>query len=508
MKHYKIIIFLFLGFLAISCDLDENPPFLDDTVYENTQSASATLDGIYQGITTYGTQEQRLFTINGFSGFFTTGKNGNNLNNANNQNLFSLKPNYDIDSQSLWGGLYAVIARCNSAIANINVVDAVGSNDEEVFNDIAGHAYFVRAWSYFSLVRLFGDIPLWLELPSSESLNKSKAPAADVYAQIITDATMAISLMNGASGNGYPQEYAANMLLAKVYMTLATDTTGEISDTETTAESYWQMAYTQARTVYGQYTLVADYASLFDGSNENSSESIFELQASQDAANSQMGRNFTPWKYKVGQHFGWFRVSADFYDDHAATYPEDPRLAATFLSEYSRADTGGTVRVYPANASRGRFAIAHPYHFKFAEKDKGHSNQYNSQNVIVYRYADLLIMLAEISNELQNGEQLGYVTELLARVGMTPHAAYSGDIDSFRNAIMDEYRYELLGEGEDAHNNRRRGVDYFLEHTILRHNNNSNFKASVDIVLSTDPSQIMNLLIPLTEINTNELITN
>ncbi|MDC3132828.1 hypothetical protein OA501_01280, partial [Flavobacteriaceae bacterium] len=105
MKNYKIIIFLFFGFLAASCDLDENPPFLDDSVYQDLQSATATLDGIYQGMTTYGTQEQRLFTVNGFSGFFTTGKNGNNLNNANNQNLFSLKPNYDIDSQNLWGGL-------------------------------------------------------------------------------------------------------------------------------------------------------------------------------------------------------------------------------------------------------------------------------------------------------------------------------------------------------------------------------------------------------------------
>ena len=508
MKNYKIIIFLFFGFLAASCDLDENPPFLDDTVYQDLQSATATLDGIYQGMTTYGTQEQRLFTVNGFSGLFTTGKNGNNLNNANNQNLFSLKPNYDIDSQALWGGLYAVIARCNSAIANVETTDAPSTSNEESFNDIAGHAYFVRAWSYFSLVRLFGDVPLWLELPSSESLNKSKAPAAEVYAQIIADASMATSLMNGANGTGYPKQYAANMLLAKIYMTLATDTDGTISDSSTPAATYWQMAYDQAKQAYGQYTLVADYASLFNGQNENSSESVFELQASQDAANSQMGRNFTPWKFKAGQHFGWFRVSADFYNDHVATYPADPRLDATFLSEYTRADTGGTVKVYPANASRGRFAIAHPYHFKFAEKDKAHSNQYNSQNVIVYRYAELLIMLAEISNELQNGEQMGYVTELLARVGLTPHAGYSGGIDSFRSAIMDEYRYELLGEGEDAHNNRRRGVNYFLENTVLRHNNNPSFKASVDIVLSTDPSQIMKLLIPLTEINTNELISD
>ncbi len=273
---------------------------------------------------------------------------------------------------------------------------------------------------------------------------------------------------------------------------------------------YWNMAYQEAKAVYdsGDYSLVSDYASLFDGSNENSTESIFELQIAQDAANSQMGRNYTPWKYKAGQAFGWFGVSADVYDYHVAHYPDDPRLDATFLHEYTRADNGGTVRVYPSNAGRNAFGNAHPYLFKHAEKDKTHTNQFNSQNLIIYRYADLILMLSEISNELQNGEALGYVTEVLDRAGQTPHAGYTADQDSFRDAIMDEYRFELLGEGLDSYNNRRRGYAYFLENTINRHNNNPNFKASVDVLLNDVESEVMQLNIPLIEINNNELINN
>jgi hypothetical protein len=219
-----------------------------------------------------------------------------------------------------------------------------------------------------------------------------------------------------------------------------------------------------------------------------------------------MGRNYTPWKYKAGQAFGWFSVSADVYDSHVAHYPDDPRLDATYLHEYTRADTGGTVRVYPSNASRGAFSNAHPYLFKHAEKDKSHTNQCNSQNLIIYRYADLILMLSEISNELQNGEALGYVTEVLARAGQTPHAGYTGDQTSFRDAIMDEYRFELLGEGLDSYNNRRRGYTYFLENTINRHNNNPNFKASVDVLLNDVESEVMYLNMPLLEINNNNLI--
>ena len=88
-----------------------------------------------------------------------------------------------------------------------------------------------------------------------------------------------------------------------------------------------------------------------------------------------------------------------------------------------------------------------------------------------------------ISNELNNGQQLGFVTELLSRVGMSPQDAYSGTQDEFREAIMYEYRFEVLGEGEDDHNNRRRGFDYFLNKTILFHNNNPNYYMEINVKL-------------------------
>ena len=166
--------------------------------------------------------EQRIFAINGFSGFFITHKQGFDINNVNNQNLFSLKPAYDRDSENMWREIYSAIGRCNGAINNITTVNSTTDKTELSFNDISGQAYFVRAWSYFSLVRLFGDIPLWLTLPDSDNLSKAKTSAKEVYVQIIADAKIAKSLMNGSIGAGYQQQYAANMLLAIVLVTLAT----------------------------------------------------------------------------------------------------------------------------------------------------------------------------------------------------------------------------------------------------------------------------------------------
>jgi hypothetical protein len=300
------------------------------------------------------------------------------------------------------------------------------------------------------------------------------------------------------------------MLLAKVYMTLATNPE-LVPESLSSDSNFWQKAYDHAIQVYGQYSLVSDYASLFTLETENSSESIFELQISQVASNSQMGRNYTPNNYKAAQSFGWFTVNADIYDDHAATYPGDSRLAGTYISEYTNNNPnnnwfGSTSKVYPSR-SRANFRNSHPFLFKYAVKDVTHSNQYDDKNIVIYRYAELLLMLSEISNELQNGEQLAYVTEVLDRAGVNNTAYSVASQSDFRNLIMKEYRYELIGEGEDAHNNRRRGFDYFLNNIITPHNTNSNLNFnSLDLTLSTDPSQAMYLPLPLTEINTNELI--
>ena len=322
--------------------------------------------------------------------------------------------------------MYRIISRANAAIDN-STVDLNSTDPSQLrINDVVGHAYFSRSFAYFSLTRLWGDIPVWTSLPEADNTNKAKTPSKEVYKLIIDDAKQAKSLLNGAAV-GFPKAHAAQMLLAKVYMLLATNP--DLHDDDLSELDYWNLAYSESKDIYlsGEYSLVSDFSSLFDGTNENSTESIFELQNSQDAGNSQMGRNYTPWKYKAGQAFGWFFVSADVYDYHVAHYPADLRLDATYLHEYQRADTGGTVRLYPSNSSRSSFGNSHPYLFKHAEKDKTHTNQYNSKNLIIFRYADLLLMLAEISNELDNGEQLGYVTEVLERAGQTPHVGYLGD---------------------------------------------------------------------------------
>jgi hypothetical protein len=325
-----------------------------------------------------------------------------------------------------------------------------------------------------------------------------------VYAQIIEDVKRAQQLMNGAVASGTPKPQAADMLLSKVYMTLATAS----NDTQDSSLNYWQLAYDEAIKAYGAYSLHDSYDNLFLGTNgNNTEESIFELQ-SVVGATLDHTRAFTPNWYTKAATFGWFKINIENYDLHTATYPNDPRLATTYVSTWTRGNNGSTERSYPTNTARSNFGNSFPYFFKLGSRDPNNAVRETNKNFKIYRYADLLLMLSEISNELQNGQQMTYVSEVLDRVGLTPHVGYAGGQNSFRTAIMKEYQFELIGEGHDWFNNRRRGYNYFLNTIINPHNTATSFKGSVDVLHATDETIVMSIPIAVAEINANNEISN
>ena len=504
MKNYRIIIVL-LTLTFMGCSLEEKPPFLsNENVYTSPESAKSALNGMYESLVNYSYYgNDFMFLTELHSGFFITRRGGNRANSVDNASLSSLKSTDNtLQSTNAWANIYVCISRANDAIASAPRFDNPQTDDELVINDVVGQAYFFRAFNYFNLVRLYGEVPLRLVPATSTTTHLAVSPIKDIYNQIIEDCKIAQRFLNGAVGNATIKPFAADMLLAKVYMTLAT---APANHTEP-GTNYWQLAYNEAIKVYGQYTLVPDYASLFNKeTSDNTTESIFEIQSNLTVSLDH-GRAFTASQYLRDLNtFGWLKPNPEVYDAHALTYPNDPRLAATYLNEFVRPN-GATVRYYPVNPNRPNFELAFPYLFKLGSTDQSDTTLESTKNFKIYRYADLLLMLAEISNELQNGEQIGYITEVLNRVGLSPHSGYTGSIEAFRNAIMKEYQFELLGEGHDWFNNRRRGYQYFLDNVINPHNTASTFKNDIDVTHAEGEATVMLLPIPASEKNANQAI--
>ena len=520
MKIFKfIIIVLALGFTVSSCDLTEHPTFLSqESAYDGITNMRASLDGIYNGMVQYSYYgSDYIYSSYGASGFFVSGK-GNSNTHPDNQYLCSLKPLPNgVYTEKPWGAMYIPIERANNFIKFVNEISDPKTSDELSQNDFLGEAYFLRAFTYFDLVQMYGEVPLRLEPAGPDNIHMPKASTSEIYAQIIEDAKNAERLMFHTPFNrkGYPAAEAASMLLAKVYMAMATtDDAVPIND----PQEAWQKAYEYAKKVYGKYTLNNDYNAIFeDATSDNTGESIFELQFN-DVVHSNYGKLFTASKAIKGKSWGRIRANAELIDQFSNCYPNDSiRYHSTFKTSYIKYGTTKKIKIYPEVNKRNKFASSFPYIYKYWVKDRESMTSINMRNKVVYRYADLLLMLAEISNELQNGEQEGYVNEVLARVGLTIDdfvpdtnlgADYKGGQDGFRKAIMLEYRFELLGEGQDYYNNKRRGFNFFKEMVIDPHNNYDKFNPDVDVTLADDKDVVMHFPIPQSEINTNDEIDN
>lgn len=522
----KIILYILCAF-SFSCTLDENvgTPYLSkEEAFSNPQSIGATVRGVYANVLSYkyfSNAYMRVTTRN--SGFFVTNHTGNSKDNQNNTTICSLKPlSANEDINSLWEGSYTTIANANNIILNTNPALSDNEVDKEILTDALGHAYFLRGFTYFNLVRFWGDIPVRIEEVTLENIHVKKTRAKEVYDIIISDAQNAIDKMTDVSNeNGVPHRYAANMLLAKVYMTLAT--ADPELQTLSSAE-YWQLAYDNALEVYksGQYQLEVDYQNLWSLRGNYSKESIFELDYVGGNQENSMSifREWTVHGFTNSQGWTAARVSPEIYDRHIAAYGKsDLRVAENYITHYTKTlfHGGEEVFYYPdvfeqEDVERTRLDTdnwmeAFPLFFKSTIKDRTANTFFTERNWPVFRFGDLLLMLAECANELgKAGEKTLFVQKVLDRAGVVNPIYSQGSQDEFRNAIMNEYTYELLGEGHTWFNNRRRGYEFFKSNVIDPHNNYEKRNEAIDITLDANKETVMLLPIPLNELNTNNLI--
>ena len=517
MKNYiKYFAISLLMFLMAGCDLDEEPvSYAGEKLFDNETGAQTVLNGVYSsmlGFNYYGADYHHL--LNMASGLFSSDRT------ASYSNIASLNPLPSLNFvTNVWKAMYQTISRCNDLIYNMENIQFA---DKNVHSDILGQAYFIRSLTYFHLVRTYGGVPLITTPVTVDNIHSPRESTDDVYAQIILDAEIAADLLPETGSPGRPAKWAANMLLAKVYIQLAGNkTSAETGD--------WQLAWDEAIKVYTKYTLVNDFSEFwYPATGRNTVESIFELQSNEEVT-LRLYQLFTPKNGTIGWN-SWsrFRANLEVYDKHASTYPTDPRIGYTFHTKYvyyKKKTLADTVHQhtypYPVELSkydeRNKKPGRYPYLMKYYNKDHTSMTYAQTQSFIVFRYAELLLMLAEIENEL-NGPAAAYtyVNEVLARArnsAGTPSAEpadWSGlSQEQFREAIMYEYQFELLCEGDDFFRVRRRGYDeWFKPHVIDVHNSHpvyGDFSGKTDAEYP-DNSRIILMPISSIEITSNNKI--
>lgn len=345
--------------------------------------------------------------------------------------------------ETFWRLHYVGIARCNTLIGRIADIPM----DQALKNRLQLEARYLRAYYYFNLVRLYGDVPLILEEVKGQAIAfPARSTTADVYRQIAADLTAAEALPVSypISETGRATRGAAKALLAKVYLT----------------QRNWQQAATKAREVMdlGAYRLLANYADVFTVQNRNSAESIFEIQFGR-GGQVGTGNPVTGFFFQQFAPAG----SGDIVTGVAGSNGEGRMIpTAEFVNLFDGNDPrrDASVRTFYVRTTGNRRDTVRINHtVKYLDPQAtaaggGASGNGSENGWRTLRYADVLLMYAEALNELGGGNPLAFeaVNQVRQRARGTNPATVLPDLAgldqaALREAIYRERRTELGLEG-------------------------------------------------------------
>lgn len=325
---------------------------------------------------------------------------------------------------NFWQHTYETISRANNVIKFVGEMDI----DEALKTRYVSEAKVLRAYMYFQLVNIFGQVPLKLNPQNtSEDIHVGLSSVETIYAQIDKDLSEAAA--------GLPVEYApteAGRLTKGAAL-------GFLAKSKV-FQAKWAEALTAINTIKTEchYDLLENYADNFKRGAEDSVESVFAIRYMNNTT-AQRGNNLVVWfasKVASGYYFNApTQAYVDSFTEKTLTGEVDPRLDAsigrdgkpwfnglTFSKDWS--PTGYLVKKYGEDLPEGE-AIA---------------QSTLPQNIL--RYADILLLEAEALNE-NNGDPSEPLKKIRGRVGLDTNSLAGMTKEQRRELIRNERRHEL-----------------------------------------------------------------
>lgn len=420
----NLVKLLFIVVLASSCNSDfiELTPFSQADAgdfYKTANDFEVAVNGVYdvlQDGRLYGSRFEIVLEVRSDNGQFNDPASNNGVN-FSIDNFTELPDNSAIEGPYI--ALYQGISRANAILDRIDQVDI----DVDFANRIKGETQFLRGLFYFHLVRLYGDVPLVdREIAPDESGDFDRVPVSEIYEFIEADLTAAgpvLPLSYGTSDKGRATQGAANGLLAKVYLT----------------QGKFGLAKVELEKVINSnvYSLLPSVASVFSKDNELNEEIIFAVRYEKGAAGEHNSLSFD------------YTQNATIDDDLVNAYePLDERLP---LVQY--VTVSGSRRV-----PQKYFDVLDP-----DERNAG-------LDIIVLRYADILLMYAEVLNEegyvaSDDSPAFQALNAVRERAGDDLVLHTTAELNNqvtFREAVLKERRLELALEFHRWYDLKRTGT--------------------------------------------------
>jgi starch-binding outer membrane protein, SusD/RagB family len=456
---------IFLLLITASCenmDLAPENQFTDSNYWTSVDKAQTLLNTAYSQM-----QSSNYF-------FYNEGLSDNAYNGrGDNAGAASLAAGiHDASLGRLkeeWKSRYAGIKSCNILLENI---DRIPSADPKIIARMKAEARFLRAFQHFQLTTWFGDVPLVAKDPSlAEALTITRTSHAEVVAFILNELNAIVADLPKtypAKDQGKITSGAAMALKARVLL----------------YESRWAEVVTTTDAIiagtYGSYSLFPSYEGVFLPENEFSSEDILSLQYVPqyrmwgeffDIAPISAGARLNalaPTQELVDSYLMLngkkINETGSGYDENNPYMNRDPRLKGTVVyDEYEWKDASGTRTIYikpdanntsPDQYVAGSSATPTGYYTRKYFDPQHTTSLQSGLNLILFRYADVLLMNAEAKNEISKLDANSWnatIGALRKRAGFTDPAAVNYDSSlsqaGLREVIRNERRTELGMEG-------------------------------------------------------------
>jgi hypothetical protein len=451
-----IVLIVFLG--ACENDLNTAPEdtFTTGSFYKTASDMEAAVNAAYGGL-----QKNGLYAFNYHILMETRTDNTfeeepSNSGGFGDVDLFNRVTTNSVFRQT-WVDSYVTIQAANIVL---NRIDAIPDMDATTKNIRKGEMKFIRALVYYNLVNLYGGIPLVLQETSNPTdyFGQGRTSVQDVFTQIILDLNEASSALPESNDIGRANKAAALILLGKAHLTL-----GNASEAETAL-----------RAING-YTFINTYADIFGISNENNAASIFEVQFQSGINGGEEGSKFAS-KFNSQKNPGSKGnniITQDLLNSFEAgdlrknEIIQDPLDPSVYIS-----------KKYIDNS---RILV-----------DDG------DNNVIVFRYADVLLSLAEALNTkgfVADGEAFDLINQIRTRAGLLNlTSATITNQQEFNEALLKERRHEFFYENHRWFDLKRLGDAVQIM--------NNHFTGFVGLNITIDNNDLL-LPVPLDQLNSD-----
>lgn len=437
MKKYLILLFTGVWMITSCSDQLEidTPQSFKGVVGTTLLDAEQSVNGAYSFLRT--PYNKYAFASMGFSILEVptgTMKPANSTQDTGMEQAYAL--NFDDNNNNalvLWQSYFNGVEAANIAIASIPQITDPDLT-EEIASVLLGEAYFLRAYYYFQLVQIFGDIPLKTTPSTSLSDGElTRSSVQDIYEQVIVpDLQRAEAAgLPMTSAEGRVTQAAVQALLAKVYLTMAGSPLNQTDKYALAAEKALNVINS------GAYSLFQDGGGfrwidkLREPQFDLAEEHIFMIQYA-TAVPSSFSQYFTP--------IGGVEISAQTLHFGGMEPEED------FYTSYDPADVRGQNQGFFFDSFEGVTFNRSVYKY-FDEEFRNQAQGLGTKSFPVLRYADVLLIYAEAQNEsgTANAQAYNAVNAIRERAGLPAVAGLTqGD---FREEVWRQRAWEFPAEG-------------------------------------------------------------